>query len=197
MSTSVTIVQHGEKAQHPGDPGLTERGLEQARCAAEVLAASSPAAIFTSPYRRARETAAPLAHMTGLTVIVDERLRERMNLDEGVDPERFAADWSRTTQDRDWTPPGGRSSRRTGQDMLEAINAVARVVHTTVLAGHGGATVDLLRALLGDPELERRASGIITRSVPAGAITRLVLQHGSCVIDTIADTSHLPETLRR
>jgi probable phosphoglycerate mutase len=53
------------------DPGLDEEGIAQARAAASILADEGVVAVFTSPLRRARETADIIAGACG--VEVDER----------------------------------------------------------------------------------------------------------------------------
>jgi 2,3-bisphosphoglycerate-dependent phosphoglycerate mutase len=60
----------------PADPGLTERGLEQAEQLAAWLAVEPLDHIVSSPLRRARDTAAPLAARFGFDVELDEGLRE-------------------------------------------------------------------------------------------------------------------------
>jgi 2,3-bisphosphoglycerate-dependent phosphoglycerate mutase len=52
------------------DPGLTPAGRAQADRLAAWLAAEAPDAVVTSPLRRARETAAPVAAATGRPVAV-------------------------------------------------------------------------------------------------------------------------------
>jgi 2,3-bisphosphoglycerate-dependent phosphoglycerate mutase len=63
-------------ADGPADPQLSARGLSQADKLADYLAEERFDAIWVSPMRRARETAAPLAAKLGLTPIVDDRLAE-------------------------------------------------------------------------------------------------------------------------
>jgi broad specificity phosphatase PhoE len=109
------LVRHAESegnrdgcfTPHPDIP-LTDRGREQARDAATVLAARfAPARIVSSPFLRARQTAEILAAPLRLRVEIAEDLRER---DYGqlagspyttpradYDP---AAYWA-------WRPPGG------------------------------------------------------------------------------------------
>jgi glucosyl-3-phosphoglycerate phosphatase len=58
------------------DIPLDDVGHEQARAAADVLAALAPAALVASDLQRATETAGYLAALTGLDVQVDVRLRE-------------------------------------------------------------------------------------------------------------------------
>lgn len=58
------LVRHGRAAAGFGesmDPGLDEHGHKQAEAAAARLAPLGPLPILTSPLRRTRETAAPLA----------------------------------------------------------------------------------------------------------------------------------------
>jgi probable phosphoglycerate mutase len=60
----------------PADPALSPLGQRQAGALADWLAAEPLDAIYSSPLRRARETAAPLATRLGLEVRVDDRVRE-------------------------------------------------------------------------------------------------------------------------
>jgi broad specificity phosphatase PhoE len=72
--TRIWLVRHGEPSAAIGrDPGLTARGHEQAAALVEVLA---PAALLTSPLRRARETAAPLARAWRRAAVVADAVRE-------------------------------------------------------------------------------------------------------------------------
>ena len=82
--TLVLLVRHGQTPT-PGTvlpgraPGLhlAEAGIEQARRAAERIAALPHIdAIYSSPLERARETAAPIAAATGTKVTVDKGLLE-------------------------------------------------------------------------------------------------------------------------
>jgi broad specificity phosphatase PhoE len=60
----------------PADPRLDERGCEQALRLVEALAADHVDALYTSPSRRARETAAPLEAALGMTAEIDDGLAE-------------------------------------------------------------------------------------------------------------------------
>ncbi|HZP31112.1 MAG TPA: histidine phosphatase family protein [Acidimicrobiia bacterium] len=78
------VIRHAEphRVDAPGngggaaDPGLTARGCEQAERLAAWLAVENVDHVVTSPLRRARETAAPLAAAFGLVAEVDDELRE-------------------------------------------------------------------------------------------------------------------------
>ena len=60
----------------PADPELAERGQEQAQRLVAALAGDAVTALYTSPSRRARETAAPLEQALGMTAEVDDGLAE-------------------------------------------------------------------------------------------------------------------------
>src|SRR5262250_1237970 len=99
--TMVYLVQHGDKEPLPGDPGLTELGRQQATRTGRWLSGLGVGALWTSPMRRARETADCIASVTGLAVQPDARLRERLNWDGGMPFDAFLAVWARTAHDRD------------------------------------------------------------------------------------------------
>ncbi len=122
---------------------------------------------------RAQQTAEPLCNAIGIEPRIDSRLLERINLEPDTEPARFLAYWARSTRDRTWLPPGGRSSLTAASDMLAAIDEYALDEQTIVLFGHGGATTDLLRSLLGDEELQRRCPRLLQDGPTGGSLTRL------------------------
>jgi probable phosphoglycerate mutase len=60
----------------PADPSLAEVGHEQAVAVADWLAAEKVDAIYCSPMRRARETAAPIAARLGLDIAIEDGVAE-------------------------------------------------------------------------------------------------------------------------
>jgi probable phosphoglycerate mutase len=75
------LIRHGEPlkvvdASGPADPDLSERGLRQARLLAGFLSSEKIDAIYTSPMRRAFQTASPLADRLGVRAVVDDDLAE-------------------------------------------------------------------------------------------------------------------------
>ncbi|HVM52735.1 MAG TPA: histidine phosphatase family protein [Acidimicrobiales bacterium] len=75
------IIRHGlpvriDDAGGPADPELSDEGHAQARRLADWLRHDRIDAVFTSPMRRARQTAAPLAEVLGVEPIVDDELAE-------------------------------------------------------------------------------------------------------------------------
>lgn len=80
----IYVIRHGKPASTWGgsddDPGLDAVGLEQARAVArEILALpleARPDRVVSSPLRRCRETAAPLAEALGVEIEIDPRVGE-------------------------------------------------------------------------------------------------------------------------
>ena len=82
-AAQLVVLRHGRTAwnasgrfQGQADIPLDTRGVAQAERAADVLAELAPAEIVASDLSRARQTAEPLARLTGLAVRTDPRLRE-------------------------------------------------------------------------------------------------------------------------
>ena len=77
----IFLVRHGEAAaswSQSEDPGLSDRGREQADQAAQTLLSDLPAGacLVSSPLLRARETARPLADALSLSLEIDDAFRE-------------------------------------------------------------------------------------------------------------------------
>ena len=72
LPVRVDVVEGGG----PADPGLAERGREQAARLPRALAGDDIAALYTSPSRRARETAAPLEQALGMRAAVEPGIAE-------------------------------------------------------------------------------------------------------------------------
>jgi broad specificity phosphatase PhoE len=182
--TVIYLVQHGEKEPVPGDPGLTGAGREQASRTAWWLRGFGLNAVYSSPQRRARETAEIIASASRVGLIKDVRLRERVNWDDGQALDDFLAEWDRSTRDRDYVPADGDSSRRAGERLRAFLLDVTAEPGPVAAATHGGVTVDLLRTLLGDGRLP---GGLLSGGIPPCAITTV---HNLEVIE-IASVVHL------
>jgi probable phosphoglycerate mutase len=142
------------------DIPLDATGRDQVARAAGVLAASAPSAIVASDLSRAQATARALAEITGLTVSLDARLRERSYGEwEGLAvadvQQRWpveAAAWRRGED----VPSVGMETRRAASTRFVAAvtDAVLSLPSdgTAVVVSHGGVIVAGLTALLGlDP----------------------------------------------
>lgn len=75
------LIRHAEpervpEGPRPADPGLTPAGRDQAAALATWLAPEPLDAVISSPLRRARETAEPIAVARGLVMEIDDDLAE-------------------------------------------------------------------------------------------------------------------------
>ncbi|WP_051881369.1 alpha/beta fold hydrolase [Parvularcula oceani] len=66
LQVQIFLLRHAEAGSGSADPALTEEGRQRAEAIAEQLADVPFEAIYTTDYRRTRETAAPLAEVIGL-----------------------------------------------------------------------------------------------------------------------------------
>jgi broad specificity phosphatase PhoE len=137
----ILLARHGEtddnrepiRIQGSRDTPLNDTGREQARALAEQVADERPAALYSSPLSRARETAEIVGRRVGLEPVFDARLAEsdRGRL-EGMlwrdvaleDPEVYAA-WRRAGGS--FRFPGGESlgeqAERVGAALAEITGA--------------------------------------------------------------------------
>jgi glucosyl-3-phosphoglycerate phosphatase len=151
--TSLVLWRHGitdwnagDRVQGQTDTPLNDRGREQAAIAAKRLAVLRPAAVVASDLRRAADTAAALAALTGLPVRLDARLRERYFGDwQGLTiaeiAQRYPAEYARWRAGEPDFGCGAESAddmaKRVGTALREVVDAAAG--GTVVVATHGGA----------------------------------------------------------
>ena len=177
------LVQHGEKEPLPGDPGLTPTGRQQARGTGRWLHGCGVHALYSSPMRRARETADCIASVTGLAIRPDARLTERLNWDGAQPFEAFLTLWARTASDRDLVPPGGDHPGRPGR--LQAFLAgLTGAPEPVAVVTHGGITTELLRNLVDDDCLPPH---LLAAGIPPCAVTTI----DNLTVAMIASTAHL------
>lgn len=154
----------GNRVQGQLDIPLNDLGRQQAVDAAELLVRLQPQAIVASDLKRAADTAAALAALTGLPVSYDKRLRERYFGDwQGLTmPEVKAA---RPAEHARWQAGadeiGGDVESLTdlGARVADALQAAADLVPpgaTVVVTCHGAAARQGIGHLLGWPSATLR-----------------------------------------
>lgn len=134
------VVRHAlpvrrEVTDGAADPGLGEEGRAQAEHMADYLAHERIDAVFTSPLRRARETAAPLAARLGLDVHI---------VDDVAEFDRDASEYVPVEELRDAGDPRFEELLRgDGSARSEVAEFSDRVVAAfeRIIADHPGATV--------------------------------------------------------
>ncbi len=138
-AVQITLLRHGEPDWWPDggpsveDAGLTARGRAQAEAAAAALARQRIDAIYASPLRRARETAAPLARATGLAPVTASALAEigiETPAMTQVEVDHFFLEAMRRPLEEHWDGwPRGESFRKFHARVTDGA--------TGLLAGHG------------------------------------------------------------
>jgi broad specificity phosphatase PhoE len=181
--TQLYLIRHGRTAwnnddrlQGWADEPLDAVGREQARALGAGLHAVPFDAIYSSPLKRARETAESLAEPHALRVRLDDRLRERhvgawagLTLEQAraLAPERFDGDW------RQAGAPGGDAQPALTARVVAALYDILAAYPdgTVAVVSHGGALSAGLAHLLGIP-----AGGAVSFSFHNTAIARLSLR---------------------
>ena len=151
MSTTIVLVRHGEtdwnrdnRFQGHADPPLNEAGRAQALELAERLASEPTAALYTSPLRRARETALIIARRLELDANVNDALKEVdvgswSGLTRTEVESRFPEGFSRWLDyDHGWDD--GETYEDLGRRVVEGLRGIARAHprESVVAITHGG-----------------------------------------------------------
>jgi broad specificity phosphatase PhoE len=149
--TTIYLARHGEsdwnaanRFQGHSDRPLTDFGREQAQALGELVAAENVEAVYSSPLKRALETALIVAARSGLEVVEDEDLCEVdtgswSGLSRAEVQERFPEGFDR------WTSGGagwedGESYEEMAERVLAAVNRIA-AAHPggrVLIVSHGG-----------------------------------------------------------
>ncbi|MEY4175309.1 MAG: hypothetical protein RI900_2474 [Actinomycetota bacterium] len=152
--TRVHLVRHGRAAagwDTDPDPGLDRIGSSQAQSVAQRLSLAGPMALVSSPLRRCRETAAPLASMWNSEVAIEPAVAE-IPSPEGV-PMGERVDWLRRAMAGTWTELGPRyTAFRDG-----VVAAVAALPGDAVVFSHFVAINAVIGAAVGDDRLVIRS----------------------------------------
>ena len=171
MATTIVLIRHGEtdwnrdsRFQGHADPPLNDAGRAQARELAAELADERFAALYTSPLRRAAETAATLGAQFGLEPVPDDALKEvdvgswsGLTRDEAE--ERFPGGYARWLEYGHGWDDGETYEELGGRVVAGLLNLGARHPDVSVLAvTHGGPIRSALAAAERVPFEEARRS---------------------------------------
>jgi 2,3-bisphosphoglycerate-dependent phosphoglycerate mutase len=138
------LVRHCQATGQAPDAPLTAAGEAQAVALADLLAPLGIERIIASPYRCARDSAAPLAARLGIPIESDGRLIERV-LSLSPLPD-WRAHLAMSFDDPDYHLPGGESSRAATTRGLAAIHdACTLPARTAAIVTHGNLLALLLR----------------------------------------------------
>ncbi|MEU6346135.1 bifunctional RNase H/acid phosphatase [Streptomyces sp. NPDC046977] len=202
--TTFVLLRHGETPLTPEkrfsgsggtDPELSEKGLWQARRAADLLAErGSVQAVVSSPLKRTRQTAEIVAQRLGLDVRIEEGVRETdfgawEGLTFGEVKERFPEELTAWLASPKVAPPGGESFAATARRVaLARDKMIARYAGRTVLVvTHVTPVKTLLRLALGAPP-----ESLFRMELSAAAFSAVAyFADGNASVRLFNDTSHL------
>lgn len=192
------LIRHGQKVAEAGDPGLTELGKEQVEKTAEFLRDKNISKIYSSSYKRTKETAEIINKTLKVEIKFDDKLRERMNW--GSIPNQslveFLKEWEYSNFHRDFKPKAGISSLQSGQDALNVISEISASLPNSNIAiiTHGGVICDLLRNLFSDNELRKFKQDFpekLDKLIKECSITTLFRDNNIFSLNGIGITDHL------
>ena len=164
----IVLWRHGQTAwnlegrlQGQTDVPLDEIGREQAQIAARLLAALEPSVIVSSDLSRAAETAAALARLVKLDVVLDEGLRETFvgtwqGLTDAQIREQFPEEYAAWRSDHyHHRRGGGEIEPEVADRSVAAVERALKLVPdrgTLVVVTHGGTARVTIARLLGLPQ---------------------------------------------
>lgn len=168
----IVLWRHGQtdwnlenRFQGHSDIPLNATGVAQARRAAALLLNLKPEKIVASDLLRARQTAAALGEITGLSIAVDPGLRETNggNWEGKTGAENRAADFERFVTWLDGNDErAGEIGERRSEIAERAVAAIERAlgeVSTLIVVTHGGTTRTIIGKMLGLPMNQWSAIG--------------------------------------
>jgi broad specificity phosphatase PhoE len=180
----VHLVRHGRAAAGwdiDVDPGLDDLGTAQAVKVGERLRPLGPLAVVSSPLRRCRETAAPLAAAWGAAVRIEQAVAE-IPSPEGV-AMADRVEWLRGAMSGTWGDLGSRyTAFRDG--VVAAVVAMAAGSGTVVFS-HFVAINAVIGAAVGDDRLVIRSLDNCSVTVIEVVGGRLQLVEGGHEADTL------------
>lgn len=139
--TTVVLIRHGEIVRPTDtsnfDPApLTPAGRAQLLALAEHWPVDRPSALYSSPLRRAMESAEVLTDAFHLPIIVRTCLREWTADTTGIPQPEYLSLEGRAWEDLTFVPPGGES--------LEMAARRARTCIEGIAGGHGDETIAIM-----------------------------------------------------
>jgi probable phosphoglycerate mutase len=200
--TKIFLIRHGEtlwnseqRIQGHIDSQLNPTGFAQAQALAQRLQSQNFAALYSSDLARAYQTAQCLAQTTGLSIEIDQRLRERnlgcfQGLTHSEVQQQFPQEYHRyKTFDPDYIIPNGESFRQFRQRCINCLEELVQkhLGEHILVVSHGGVLVSAFKHILNLPDHMPRRFEIFNISLNV-----LSYQANNWKLETWGDVSHWP-----
>ncbi len=214
VASRVFIARHGERIDHvdpswkkraanPDDPYLSERGLSQARCLGQRLAAECVSKIFVSPFYRTIQTAAAVADAANASLFIEPGICEGLLSDwfpRGMPVFRNIGDIVNEFPcvDATYVPVHNPAYPETKKGTMERVGtATKKIVEkedgTILLVGHGITCEGSARGLLGIDNVEYIDYCALMEVVQTGSSTALTYAWAG---NSGPDISYMHEDIR-
>jgi 2,3-bisphosphoglycerate-dependent phosphoglycerate mutase len=140
------LIRHCQSTGTQPDAPLSEAGATAAQALADRLRALAVDAVYSSPYERAQATVRPFAIAAGLSIGLDDRLRERVLSDRELDDR--LAHVRRSFAEPDYRAPGGESLNQTKHRAIAALIDIAAAGHRLpIVSSHRTLIASVLRSM--------------------------------------------------
>lgn len=193
-------IRHGQsvynaegRVQGQSDVPLSELGRKQSEAVAAATARMPIEALYSSPLRRAMQTARAVADALGLEIRTDPRLKE---VDAGIFQDKLRSDLEQLypqqlarwlSGDLDFVIPGGESRRMLARRGCQALEAIRQAGHDeAAVVCHGRLLVVTLHRLVDFPAGQQPAA------LHNGSITTLEFNRdGAAHVLSLGEVAHL------
>jgi 2,3-bisphosphoglycerate-dependent phosphoglycerate mutase len=146
VMSKLLLIRHCQSIGTQPDAPLSDAGAKAAEALITRLHELAPDAVYSSPYERAQATVRPFAISAGLSVRLDDRLRERVlsnrDLENRWDHVR------RSFAEPDYRAPGGESLNQTSQRAIAALTDIVAAGHRLpIVSSHRNLVASVLRSM--------------------------------------------------
>ena len=200
-ATQFVVVRHVEtmwnrdgRIQGHLDSPLTSEGVAQAMALASRLRGTRFDFLVSSDLGRASTTARYIASETGMTVVLDPRLRERhYGIFQGMTRAQAQAEHPEiyrrySEEDVAFAIPGGESTQACFERSIGCLEGLAacRPGQRILVVTHGGVVDGLYRHTTGLPHVGSRVFTMVN-----GSLNEFLFEHGQWRLKSWADVAHL------
>lgn len=201
QTTQVFLVRHGEtewnlvgKMQGHSDSPLTAVGIAQADALADGMKNQKFSALYSSDLVRAYETARRIATKNHLTIITDNRLRERnLGIFQGLDKQGIAVQFpdeyqQYITDGANYVVPNGESGQQFFDRCVICLTELAQKHpgERILVVTHGGVLANLFKSTVGLSVASPRRFAVLNTSINVFAY-----HNGMWTLERWGDLSHL------